>query len=135
MGLRSSEINSKPDTLCECGCGQPTPIAKKTDPRRGHVKGQPLRFITHHNFRGSNKGENNPMWKGDEAGYNAIHAWVWRHKERTGVCDECGERRYTQFANLSGLLLRDVNDYRELCAPCHRRFDLPAGKLQAGHPL
>jgi len=36
--------------LCECGCGLPAPIAKKTNTRRGHVKGQPIRFIVgHHN--------------------------------------------------------------------------------------
>lgn len=34
--------------LCECGCGNPTPIAKYTDSRRGWVKGQPLRFIFKH---------------------------------------------------------------------------------------
>ena len=31
--------------LCECGCGQPAPIAKKTDSRKGMVKGQPTRFV------------------------------------------------------------------------------------------
>jgi len=35
--------------LCECGkCGLPAPIAKRTDARRGHVKGQPMRFIAGH---------------------------------------------------------------------------------------
>jgi len=37
--------------LCECGCGNPTTIAKKTDQRRGDVKGQPMRFIRGHNSR------------------------------------------------------------------------------------
>lgn len=36
--------------LCECGCGQPAPIAKRTNRQWGHVKGQPVRFIVgHHN--------------------------------------------------------------------------------------
>lgn len=34
--------------LCECGCGQPTPIATKTRTMLGHVKGQPVRFIRGH---------------------------------------------------------------------------------------
>jgi hypothetical protein len=34
---------------CQCGCNQETPIAKKTDARRGHVKGQPIKFIAGHN--------------------------------------------------------------------------------------
>jgi hypothetical protein len=37
--------------LCECGCGQPTPIAKRTRSLRGQVKGEPLRFINGHNSR------------------------------------------------------------------------------------
>lgn len=37
--------------LCECGCGQPTKIAKKNYPKKGHVKGQLLRFVTGHHLR------------------------------------------------------------------------------------
>ena len=32
--------------LCECGCGRVTAIARKTDTKRGVVKGQPLRVAT-----------------------------------------------------------------------------------------
>lgn len=36
--------------LCECGCGQPAPIAKQTNTLLGHIKGQPVRFVVgHHN--------------------------------------------------------------------------------------
>lgn len=34
--------------LCECGCGQPVPIAKQTDRRKGHIKGEPVRFLPYH---------------------------------------------------------------------------------------
>lgn len=34
--------------LCECGCGKPSPIAKKTQKKYGHIKGQSLRFIFGH---------------------------------------------------------------------------------------
>ena len=37
--------------LCECGCGEPAPIAKETKKRLGYVKGQPLRFIRGHSGR------------------------------------------------------------------------------------
>jgi hypothetical protein len=37
--------------LCECGCGQPTPIAKNTDRKYGWVKGQPKRFAQGHNSK------------------------------------------------------------------------------------
>lgn len=39
--------------LCECGCGEPAPIAKKTASRWGHRKGEPVRFIYGHNVRTS----------------------------------------------------------------------------------
>lgn len=35
--------------LCECGCGQPAPIAPFSNKKRGWVKGQPLRFVHGHN--------------------------------------------------------------------------------------
>lgn len=46
--------------LCECGCGQPTRLAKQDDKRDGIVKGQPMRFINHHHTRGSR----NHKWNG-----------------------------------------------------------------------
>jgi len=38
-----------PIGLCQCGCGQAAPIAKKTDTARERIKGQALRFIKGHN--------------------------------------------------------------------------------------
>lgn len=37
--------------LCECGCGQPAPIAQRTHSAKGYVKGQPVRFIPGHHVR------------------------------------------------------------------------------------
>jgi len=34
---------------CECGCGEPTPLATRT--RQGQIKGQPIRFIRGHGNR------------------------------------------------------------------------------------
>lgn len=42
---------SKAVKLCECGCGQPTPIARQTDRRLGYVNGQPMRFVSGHHLR------------------------------------------------------------------------------------
>lgn len=38
-------------TLCECGCLQPAPIAKRNHRGLGYVKGQPKRFIHGHSGR------------------------------------------------------------------------------------
>jgi hypothetical protein len=37
--------------MCKCGCGQPTPIAKRNDKKKGWIKGKPVRFIHNHHRR------------------------------------------------------------------------------------
>jgi len=62
--------------LCECGCGNPAPIAKKTSTRNGHIKGRAVRFIYNHHLALHKIGEKNPNWKGgrtqDTRGYMFI---------------------------------------------------------------
>ena len=36
------------ETLCACGCGKPTPLAKRTRTGRGHVAGRPRPYIPRH---------------------------------------------------------------------------------------
>lgn len=38
--------------LCECGCGNPAPIATRNDRSTNRIKGQPMRFINRHSQRG-----------------------------------------------------------------------------------
>lgn len=70
-----------------------------------------------------------PNWRGDAVGYSGLHGWVRRHKAKTGVCTECGAAvgtsrfRGTEWANVSGRYLRDLDDFVELCISCHRRRD------------
>lgn len=37
--------------MCACGCGQPAPLAQRTNSRKGHVRGEPLAFVSGHNAR------------------------------------------------------------------------------------
>lgn len=41
------------DRLCRCGCGQPAPLATRTNRPRGQAKGEPLAYIAGHNRRAS----------------------------------------------------------------------------------
>lgn len=45
---RRAETAGAGAKLCECGCGLPAPIATMTRKAKGHVKGQPVRFIAGH---------------------------------------------------------------------------------------
>jgi NUMOD3 motif len=64
-------------------------------------------------------------WKGDSASKEAKHMWLVRHFPKTGVCEHCSAAGITQYAFLRhpAEYTRDRTDYRELCDPCHRRFD------------
>jgi hypothetical protein len=137
---------------CECGCGSPAPLASQTDPKRGWVKGQPLRFVHGHNRRGKqnsvehrakistsnlgrkgfDSGSSHPNWKGDQAGYEAIHIYLNDHFPKVGICDECKHPRRTHYALITGRSYsRNRDDYRELCSPCHGRYDSSARKGQS----
>lgn len=79
------------------------------------------------------RGEMHPLWKGEDAGYIAIHIWVRRHKPKTGVCQQCDAKRYTEFGNVSGAYLRDLDDYIELCKPCHIALDRSRPAVRRPH--
>jgi len=70
-------------------------------------------------------GPANHAWKGDDAGYKAMHLRVARARGKPSRCEDCGTTdpalRY-EWANLTGRY-EDVFDYRRLCKGCHNRFD------------
>jgi hypothetical protein len=130
--------------LCECGCGEATPIAKITRSERGQKKGEPLRFINGHNMRlprspehvanaaAARRGKTglpgalNPAWRGDAAGEDAIHKWLNAQYPKTGVCEECEQqasRTHYAYKHHPKPYTRNRDDYRELCTSCHKRFD------------
>lgn len=60
------------DGLCQCGCGQPAPIATMTDRKYGAVRGEPRRFIQGHNAKLSRKADV------DFIEDPTTHCWVWQ---------------------------------------------------------
>lgn len=70
-------------------------------------------------------GENNSSWKGDDAGYAALHYRVYKAKGKPQKCDECGskdKRRRYQWASLTGKF-HDIDDYKRMCQSCHAKYD------------
>jgi hypothetical protein len=76
-------------------------------------------------FAGKTTNERHWNWKGDEAGYLALHEWMNRHYPRTGTCEHCGKsKQKTDYANIRGHQYSRVReDYAELCRSCHYHFD------------
>jgi hypothetical protein len=69
-------------------------------------------------------GQDHPNWKGDAAGYGALHDWVKRWRPKTGICSDCkASGRRTHWHNLSGHYHRNLDDWVEVCPSCHKRRD------------
>lgn len=65
-------------------------------------------------------------WKGDKAGYVAIHTWLIKNFKKPKKCQKCWKSKVSrlEWANISGKYTRDIKDYLALCPPCHRRMDI-----------
>ncbi len=80
-------------------------------------------------------GENNPIWKGDNASYVTKHKWIYRHKGKPIICENCGatrDERKLNWANKDHRYKRDVKDYISLCVFCHRQYDIKINKTYYG---
>ena len=71
------------------------------------------------------RGWRNHMWRGDDAGYQAMHRRVAQQRGAESLCAVCGATSATatyEWANLTGNY-GDINDYERMCRSCHRRYD------------
>jgi hypothetical protein len=79
-----------------------------------------MRFLRGH---APQQGSENPNWKGDQAGYAAVHRWLGRTFPKMGTCEWCQETAATEYALMAEEHTRDREAYAELCVPCHRGYD------------
>lgn len=70
--------------LCECGCGQPAPIATRNDRAKGYVLGQPRRFIIGHNAR-----RRWPGYREEDRGHETP-CWIWLGRISSDGYARCG---------------------------------------------
>ena len=75
-------------------------------------------------------GVNHWNWKGKKVSYGALHEWLYKRLGVAKKCEDCGcskipfgKKRWFGWANLSREYKRLENDWRQLCIPCHRKFD------------
>lgn len=69
-------------------------------------------------------GERNHAWKGDEAGYQALHRRLYSRFGKPEHCSQCGttEPGHYDYANLTGRY-HEVTDYAPMCRSCHWKYD------------
>ena len=77
------------------------------------------------------RGAKNARWKGDEAGYQAMHLRLYATRGRPFPCSVCGTTtaRAYDWANLTGNF-SDTSDYAPMCRSCHWKHD---GKVKNLH--
>jgi len=102
-------------------------IGMNPNSRKGSpfVKGHPQYFDAKNMSRGF--GEDNHMWKGDNAGKYAMHKWVYKWKGKANHCEDCGladPRRTYNWSNIDHKYRRVLEDYISRCIPCHRKYDI-----------
>lgn len=69
--------------------------------------------------------EEHHNWKGDEAGYQALHSRLHRRRgmpRHCEVCDTSNPSKTYDWANLTGRY-EDIEDYKRMCRSCHRKYD------------
>ena len=119
--------------LCECGCKLPAPIAQRTNPRKGHIKGEPVRFIPGHNVRFQEIAER--FWSQVDKTTTPTGCWEWtghRNARGYGRIRINGRRRYAHHVALElagyiipfkGLQVRHyICDNPPCCRPSHLRI-------------
>jgi len=78
---------------------------------------------------GIRRGPLHPNWKGDAAGYSALHRRVEAVRGKPSSCEKCGATDNLHWANMTGDY-KDVYDYKRLCPLCHKRYDTARRRCQ-----
>ncbi len=123
-----------PPRLCECGCGNPTPPAKRTNRTKGRIEGQPLRFIPKHQ---------KPKYPNNYIVDPETGCWVWQGAKLPGgygTMSRSGEQIYTHRYYYerakgpipAGLQLDHLCRNRACCNPDHLEPVTHAVNLQRG---
>ena len=74
---------------------------------------------------GKRTNEDSWNWKGDNVGYNALHARVRKNLGKAIKCEHCltkTAKKY-EWANKSHKYLTDLSDWIQLCTSCHIKYD------------
>lgn len=87
-----------------------------------------MRTINQTSYKVGHKGmkeSENPNWKGDKAGYGAIHDWLKLYFGKPKFCEHCGTKtaKKYEWANISKKYKRSRQDWLRLCTSCHHKYD------------
>lgn len=67
-----------PSGICECGCSQPTAIAKVTNRKRDQYAGYPMRYVRGHSQSGCARGTTHNSWKGGRTYHKSGYVMLYK---------------------------------------------------------
>jgi HNH endonuclease len=131
--LLANDGESVPYGLCGCGCGNRTPIAKRNEYRRGHVRGEPIPVLHGHNRRARP-----PHFRVVRAGHDSP-CYLWIHGKTGAGYAQTSFGRSTRLVHRltyeaangtvpKGLELHHLCEHRDCIRPDHM-----APLTHAGH--
>ena len=114
---------------CGCNCGKTRSRVNSSGNIRTHLAGHGIKGKHHSeehrkNLSEAQRGEKNHRWKGDNAGYEALHHWVRKHFWPTGLCQMCMLVPPRDLACITGIYNREFKNWRYYCRSCHKIFDI-----------
>lgn len=59
--------------------------------------------------------------------YSSLHRWLRKNYQKTGVCENCLQKKKTEWSNKTGELIRPRSNWQELCHDCHVEYDMEHG--------
>lgn len=78
-------------------------------------------------------GANNPMWRGDNVQYQALHSWIKIRLPKPRLCKDCKKDPPRDLANISQNYIRSIDDWEWLCRRCHMTKDGRMKNLKQYH--
>lgn len=72
------------------------------------------------------KDERHHQWKGDDAGYQAKHFWVYKRLGSPNYCEICktiDPNKTYHWSNRDHKYKRSLKDWQRVCAKCHKMYD------------
>ncbi len=118
--------------LCECGCGEPAPIAQRTERSKGRVRGQPQRFLRGHHRRATRERVEGARFGRLLVLREAMPEPKFEQRRVDCVCD-CGAQVTVLLGNLRKGTTRSCGCLaRELAAFANRNKVPPPIKMRCG---
>ncbi len=106
---------------CQCGCGQPTPVAKETNKLNGRRKGSPVRYLHSHNTRPFVGAPNQRLQDKARIAVGRLIQSGKLPRADALICAHCQLVCAAEYHHFNGYEPEHWLDVVPLCIPCHKK--------------